>query len=67
MVRLQVVLDPTEAEALARWARSELRDLRGQIRFVLQQELVRQGLLPAVGDADAEGSSVPTEGRAHHE
>jgi hypothetical protein len=28
MVRLQVVLDPAEAEALATWAASELRDPR---------------------------------------
>ena len=45
MVRLQVVLDPAEADALARWAASELRDPRDQIRLVLRQELERRGLL----------------------
>lgn len=45
MVRLQVVLDPAEAEALAMWAASELRDPRDQIRLVLRQELERRGLL----------------------
>ncbi|MBC8254057.1 MAG: hypothetical protein H8E35_08510 [Ardenticatenia bacterium] len=50
MTRLQVVLDPTEANALARWAASELRDPRDQIRLVLRQELERRGLLKATGD-----------------
>lgn len=45
MVRMQVVLDPAEAEALAMWAASELRDPRDQIRLVLRQELERRGLL----------------------
>jgi len=47
MVRLQVVLNPTEADVLAQWAASELRDPRDQIRFVLRQEFKRRGLLPA--------------------
>jgi hypothetical protein len=45
MVRLQVVLNPTEADVLAQWAASELRDPRDQIRFVLRQELEKRGLL----------------------
>ena len=45
MVRLQVMLDPAEAEALAMWAGSELRDPRDQIRLVLRRELERRGLL----------------------
>jgi hypothetical protein len=45
MVRLQIVLDPAEAEALAMWAGSELRDPRDQIRLVLRRELERRGLL----------------------
>lgn len=51
MVKLQVVLDPVEADALAQWAASELRDPRDQIRMVLRQELKRRGLWP-VQDGD---------------
>ncbi len=47
MVRLQIVLDPGEAEALAMWAESELRDPRDQIRLVLRRELQLRGLLDA--------------------
>jgi hypothetical protein len=47
MVRLQIVLDPEEAEALAMWAGCELRDPRDQVRLVLRRELQRQGLLDA--------------------
>jgi hypothetical protein len=47
MVRLQIVLDPAEADALAAWAESELRDPRDQIRLVLRRELERRGLLEA--------------------
>ena len=50
MVRLQVVLDPSEADALAQWAASELRDPRDQIRLVLRQELERRGLLQFTED-----------------
>ena len=61
MVRLQVVLNPTEADLLAQWAASELRDPRDQIRFVLRQALEERGLLQSAdrpaqprqgGDAD---------------
>ncbi|HEM61072.1 MAG TPA: hypothetical protein ENO24_02180 [Chloroflexi bacterium] len=45
MVRLQVMLDPVEAEALATWAESELRDPRDQIRLVVRREMERRGLL----------------------
>ena len=45
MVRLQVMLDPAEADALATWAESELRDPRDQIRLVVRRELERRGLL----------------------
>jgi hypothetical protein len=47
MVRLQVMLDPAEAEALATWAECELRDPRDQIRLVVRRELERLGLLEA--------------------
>jgi len=45
MVRIQVALDPTEASALSRWAASEMRDPREQIRWLVRQELERRGLL----------------------
>lgn len=51
MVRLQVVLDPAEAEALAMWAAPELRDPRDQIRLVVRRELRRLGLLEADREA----------------
>ena len=58
MVRLQVVLDSTEADLLARWAANDLRDPRDQLRWILRRELERRGLLPdneksADGDAPA--------------
>ena len=46
MVRFQIVLDPAEADSLARWAASELRDPRDQLRMILRSELERRGLLP---------------------
>jgi hypothetical protein len=61
MVRLQVVLDPTEASVLAQWAESEMRDPRDQIRFVLRQELERRGLLPT--DAEQVGEQEMGEAR----
>ena len=66
MVRLQVVLDAGEAEALARWAASELRDPRDQIRLVLRQELERRGLLQStedVADGQDASSQADREGR----
>lgn len=45
MVRLQVRLDPTEADALAKLAFRELRDPRDQVRLILRTELERRGLL----------------------
>jgi len=53
MVRLQVVLDSTEANALNRWAASELREPRDQIRFVLRQALKERGLLQGTGKVPA--------------
>lgn len=68
MVRLQVVLNSTEAKALNRWAESELREPRDQIRFVLRQALKERGLLQGadkVPAADAHeratSSDMPTE------
>lgn len=51
MVRLQVALSMAEAEALGKWAISELRDPRDQIRLLLRDELRRRGLL---GDGETE-------------
>jgi hypothetical protein len=45
MVRLQVGFSRDEADALTRWATSELRDPRDQIRFLVRQELCRRGWL----------------------
>ena len=45
MVRLQVGLSRAEADALTRWATSELRDPRDQIRFLVRQELRKRGWL----------------------
>ncbi len=45
-MRLQITLQPTEADALISWAAAELQDPREQIRFALRQALESQGLLP---------------------
>jgi hypothetical protein len=45
MARLQVGLSRAEADALTRWATSELRDPRDQIRFLVRQELRKRGWL----------------------
>ena len=45
MVRIQIVLDATEADGLAELAASELRDPRDQVRLILRRELQRCGLL----------------------
>ncbi len=60
MVRLQLLLDRTEAEALSRWAAAELRDPRDQIRLVLRQELERRGLLQSTEDV-ADGQDVSSQ------
>jgi hypothetical protein len=46
MTRLQITLSQAEADALARWATSELRDPRDQILFILRRELEHRRLLP---------------------
>jgi len=53
MVRLQIALDPIEADNLARLAAKELRDPRDQLRLILRQELERRGLLAEVKSAGA--------------
>lgn len=56
MVRLQIVLSRTEAEALTRWAISELRDPRDQVRFLLQRELQDRGLLSGSYECDEQSA-----------
>ncbi len=56
--RLMITLAEDEAEALARAATKELRDPREQARFLLRQELVRQGWLKAEGN-DSTGCANP--------
>jgi hypothetical protein len=46
MVRMQVVLNQSEARALTQLADSEIREPRDQIRYILRQELEQRGLLP---------------------
>lgn len=46
MIRLQIALDPTEADRLAALAASQLRDPRDQVRYILRRELERVGMLP---------------------
>jgi len=57
--RLQISLSKDEASALARWAMSELRDPREQIRFLVRQELSRRGLLPGGGRGGGDGEAMP--------
>ena len=47
MVRFQIVLNSEEADALNKWANSEYRDPREQVRFVLRRELIRLGWIPS--------------------
>ena len=50
-------LDPVVHEAVARWARDELRSSNAQIEFLLRSALVSAGRLPR---------AVPGESRARH-
>lgn len=43
--RIMVTLEKEERSALSDLARCELRDIRDQVRFLIRQELERQGLL----------------------
>ena len=45
MVRFQIVLNSEEAEALNKWANSEYRDPRDQVRFLIKRELMNLGFL----------------------
>lgn len=45
MVKLQITLESQEADALAEWAASELRDPREQVRYILRRDLAQRGLV----------------------
>jgi hypothetical protein len=45
IVRLQVILEPEEADALLKLASAELREPREQMRLIIRRELVRKRLL----------------------
>ncbi len=55
MVRFQIVLDELEASALSRWADTEMRDPRDQVRFVLRQVLEERGFLNASSESVSNG------------
>ena len=57
MVRLQVILEPEEARALAQWAASEMREPREQLRWLLCEALEQRGWL-AHADTDSHDRSV---------
>ncbi len=46
MVRMQVILEPAEADALLKLANAEFRDPREQMRVMVRDGLMRRGLLP---------------------
>jgi hypothetical protein len=51
VTRVTVTLEQPEYTALLEVAGKELRNPADQVRFVLRQELERQGMLPATGKA----------------
>ncbi|MDR1264322.1 MAG: hypothetical protein LBK42_01835 [Propionibacteriaceae bacterium] len=57
-------LDPAVHQALARWARDDLRSLNAQIEYLLRLQLAAAGRLPAVGEPRRPGRppSRPAEG-----
>jgi hypothetical protein len=52
--RIMVVLPKPEAEALARVARREIRNLRDQASYMVREALVAKGELPAPADPNSE-------------
>ena len=46
MIRWMITLSEKEAKEIVQMAYAELREPRDQVRYMLQQELVRRGLLP---------------------
>jgi hypothetical protein len=55
-------LEPELLEALARWARDDLRSLNGQIEFLLRRALADSGRRPDEGAASAD-PGAPGSGR----
>lgn len=51
MQRISITLNSEETAALIAYAQANLRHPREQVRYVLRQELERQGLLAAYGGA----------------
>jgi len=49
MFKVYVNLETEVAQALARLAYDENRDIRGQVTFLIRRELQWRGLLPAPG------------------
>lgn len=45
-------VDPAVYDALARWARDELRSVNGQIGFLLRRALAEAGRMPPVDQPD---------------
>jgi len=61
MFKVYVNLETEVAQALARLAYDENRDIRGQVTFLIRRELQWRGLLPAPG------SAIPQERAASQE
>lgn len=54
---VRIPFDQTEIEALQKWARDEMRGVSFQARFIIRQELKRQGLLNETAGYSAENST----------
>ena len=50
--QLLLRLDPKVHDALARWAKDELRSVNAQIEFLLRRALQKEGRLPREGGED---------------
>lgn len=61
LTRISVPITTEEREALRALAKSELRDPREQVRFLLRQEFEKRGFLPTNANSDVttgQGSHV---------
>lgn len=61
LIRLYIILSEDERLAIQTLAKKDLRSLRDQIRFMLRQNLLRQGLLP-----DEQGQTKADEFKQNH-
>lgn len=57
-------LDPELYDALAGWAKDDLRSVNGQIEFVLRRALRESGRLPKPGGRSRGGESATSRERA---